>query len=149
MLLDLAPRFAMLAASIAAVACSKPVAAESDVIPAATTATESLEILRESAREVLDRNCGECHTSALPTALPRALAVYDLTQLDWSSRMSTGQLRDAEGRLKEPIAPTLGEQEVRATHASSDELDRFHRYVELETARRGAVAAGSPAARGR
>ena len=85
---------------------------------------------------MLDANCGECHTRGLATALPRALAVYDLTQLDWSRRMSEAQLRDAERRLREPIAPTQGEGEVRAIHASLAELDRFHRYVELEAARR-------------
>ena len=57
-------------------------------------------ILRESARELLDANCGECHTRGLPTALPRALAVYDLTQLDWAHRMSDAQLREAERRLR-------------------------------------------------
>jgi cytochrome c5 len=132
----------LLAASLAS-ACSKPPARTDSATPsvvAASTDTESLEILRESAREVLDRNCGECHTSALRTALPRALAVYDLSELDWSHRMSVAQLRDAEGRLHGPITPTLGEDEARATRVSSDELDRFHRYVELETGRRGGGA---------
>ena len=86
----------------------------------------------------MDANCGECHTTGLPTALPRALAVYDLTQLDWSRRMTDAQLREAERRLREPLAPTRGEGEVRPVHASAEELDRFHRYVVLETARRAA-----------
>jgi mono/diheme cytochrome c family protein len=143
MALDTARFLTPIAISALLASCSKPSAKTADVAPLAaplaTDDTESLEILRESAREVLDRNCGECHTSALPTALPRALAVYDLTQLDWSRRMSAAQLRDAEGRLHEPIAPTLGEEEARAVRVSSEEMERFHRYVEMETSRRGAV----------
>jgi mono/diheme cytochrome c family protein len=136
MLFTDAPLFVMLAVSISTAACSKPPATKPEVVPVPAADAESLEILRESAREVLDRNCGECHTSALPTALRGALAVYDLSQLDWARRMSAAQLRDAEGRLQGPVTPTLGEAEARATRISADELNRFHRYVELETGRR-------------
>jgi hypothetical protein len=121
--------------SVLLASCSKP-STTAEVIRLDGGDTQSIEILRESAREVLDRNCGECHTSALPTAIPRALAVYDLSQLDWSRRMSAGQLRDAEGRLREPLAPTVGKEEAREVHVSDDELDRFHHYVELELAKR-------------
>jgi hypothetical protein len=75
-------------------------------------------VLRESARELLDTNCGECHTRGLPSALPRALAVYDLTQLDWSRRMSDWQLQEAERRLREPVGPTRDEAEVRPIRAA-------------------------------
>ena len=34
--------------------------------------------LRDEARLVLERNCGECHVSAYPTAREGALAVFDL-----------------------------------------------------------------------
>jgi mono/diheme cytochrome c family protein len=118
--------------SAAITSCSKPSAPKPDAVPPAPTDAESREILRESARELLDANCGECHTSGFPTALPRALAVYDLMQLDWAHSMSDTQLRDAEGRLHGPLAPTLGEAEARPMRASDAELDRFHRYVELE-----------------
>lgn len=102
-------------------------------------AADDLDVLREAAREVLDRNCGECHTSTLPTALPRALRVYDLAQLDWSRRMSDTQLHDAEGRLREKIGATLGDGEVRPIVMSDEELAMFHRYVELEVRRRAAA----------
>jgi mono/diheme cytochrome c family protein len=94
--------------------------------------------LRESARALLETNCGECHTRGSPNALPRALAVYDLDQTEWSRRMTADQLREAERRLREPNAPTRGEDEIRAIHASPEELDRFHRYVEREIATRPA-----------
>jgi mono/diheme cytochrome c family protein len=102
----------------------------------ASQAVDDLGVLREAAREVLDRNCGECHTSTLPTAVPRALRVYDLAELDWSHHMTDEQLHDAESRLHDPIAPTLGEGEARPVRASAEELAMFHRYVELEVQRR-------------
>ena len=102
----------------------------------AQMAADDLGVLREAGREVLDRNCGECHTSTLPTALPRALRVYDLAQLDWSRRMSDAQLRDAEGRLRDKVGATLGDGEVRPIVMSDEELAMFHRYVELEVQRR-------------
>ncbi len=106
---------------------------------AATMAVDDLGVLREAAREALDRNCGECHTSTLPTALSRALRVYDLAQLDWSRRMSDAQLRDAEGRLRDKVGATLGDGEVRPIVMSDEELAMFHRYVELETQRRASA----------
>lgn len=133
----LAPFCAATTLSLSLASCSKAPATDVPTpvplpVPVPAVDTESLDTLRESAREVLDRNCGECHTSALPTALPRALAIYDLSQLDWSQRMTPVQLHDAEGRLKEPIAPALGDEEARTTRVSPDELERFHRYVEGE-----------------
>jgi hypothetical protein len=119
--------------------CSKRSAATPDAGPLAPADTESPEVLRQAARELLDANCGECHTGGLPTALPRALAVYDLTEFDWSRPMSDTQLREADRRLREPFAATRGEGEVRPIRASVVELDRFHRYVEFETGRRAAL----------
>jgi len=72
--------------------------------------------LRESARETLGKNCGECHTRGLPTALPRALAVFDLDEPDWSHRMTADQLREAQRRLDEPTAPALDENVRREIH---------------------------------
>jgi len=40
----------------------------------------------------------------------------------------------------QPIAPTLGEAEARAVRVSADELERFHRYVELETGRAAGIS---------
>jgi hypothetical protein len=117
-------------------ACSHPSARDHADAGAPTQAADDLNVLREASREVLDRNCGECHTSTLPTALPRALRVYDLAQLDWSRRMSDAQLRDAEGRLRDKVGATLGDGEVRPIVMSEEELAMFHRYVELEVQRR-------------
>ena len=130
----------MILLAAAAVSCSR---GSSDAPRAAASTAaldaESLEMLRESARELLDANCGACHTRGLPTALPRALAVYDLTDADWSRHMSDEQLHDADRRLHEPIAPTPGEGEARPVRATQEDLDRFGRYVAAETARRAAA----------
>lgn len=118
-------------------ACSRPTAQDTPQAGSSTqAAADELGVLREAAREALDRNCGECHTSTLPTAIPRALRVYDLAQLDWSRRMSDAQLHDAEGRLREKVGATLGDGEIRPIVMSDEELAMFHRYVELETQRR-------------
>ena len=133
------PALTLLTASLFLASCSKPAEAGHDAGSSAAPEVETLGLLRESARELLDANCGECHTRGLPTALPRALAVYDLTELDWSHSMSDAQLREAERRLRAPVAPTRGEAEVRPIHASDAALGRFQRYVQLETERRAAL----------
>jgi len=130
--------FPALVVPCAFAACSHPSARDHADAGTPTLAADDVNVLREASREVLDRNCGECHTSTLPTALPRALRVYDLAQLDWSRRMSDAQLRDAEGRLREKVGATLGDGEVRPIVMSDEELAMFHRYVELEVQRRAA-----------
>ncbi len=128
-----------LLAACAVAACSRASGQGAAGDAGAAARADELGVLREASRELLDRNCGECHTSTLPTALPRALRVYDLVELDWSRRMSDAQLRSADSRLHEPIAPTLGEGEARPVRASAEELARFRRYVELEVQRRSGV----------
>jgi hypothetical protein len=68
----------------------------------------------------------------LPTALPRALRVFDLTETDWSRRMSDDQLREAARRLREPLAPTRSEGEVRPIRASDIDRARFDLFVKRE-----------------
>jgi hypothetical protein len=137
--------FPALVVPCAFAACSHPSAHDHADAGAPPQAADDFSVLREASREVLDRNCGECHTSTLTTALPRALRVYDLAQVDWSRRMTDAQLRSAESRLHEPIAPTLGEGEARPVQASAEELAMFHRYVELEVQRRGQPPPGTSA----
>jgi hypothetical protein len=108
----------------------------------ATASTEpSLVELREAARETLDVNCGECHTRTMPTALPRALRIFDLTETEWSRRMSEDQLREAARRLREPMAPTRAETEARPIRASDQERARFELFVSKEIETRRAPAA--------
>jgi hypothetical protein len=100
-------------------------AAEPDPLPS----------LRESARAILSQHCGECHDPARTTALPGALAVFDVREPDWSSRMTAAQLANALWRLGEPIPP-----EGRPNDVTDAERTLFGRYVELETRRRSASA---------
>jgi mono/diheme cytochrome c family protein len=110
-----------------------------DVAPEAAQArVDPPDELREAARSLLETNCGDCHTRGSPRALPRALAVYDLEQLDWSVRMSDEQLRDAESRLHGSIAPSPDEGEARPMLATAEQLAKFHDYLEREVARRAA-----------
>jgi hypothetical protein len=96
--------------------------------------------LRESARAVLLRECGECHNRELDSAMPRALRVYDLTELDWSRRMTAEQLHDAESRLADDSVPVIGHDELRPLRVSPDERERFHAYVVRVLAEREAGA---------
>jgi hypothetical protein len=89
------------------------------------------ETLRDEARLTLERHCGACHIRDEPTALPRALAVYDLREPDWSARMNDAQLHDAVTRLGEPLPPDGKENDV-----SPAERATFARFVDAEVARR-------------
>ena len=100
----------------------------------------SLALLRQEARETLDANCAECHTRGLPTALPRALRVFDLSENDWSRQMSEDQLREAARRLREPTAPTRSETEVRPLRVSDAERARFDLFVAQEIEARRTAA---------
>jgi hypothetical protein len=84
--------------------------------------------LIEEARVVLEAHCGQCHVGSYETALPRALAVYDLTDPDWSTRLTDGQLRSALGRLRDPIA--LDGEAKREVPAH--DLALFQRFVDEE-----------------
>jgi hypothetical protein len=90
----------------------------------------------ERARAVLVTHCGECHVGGRPTALPRALAVYDLAAVDWSHSMSAVQLRDAVDRLRAPLAPTRGSDEARPLAVSDEERRSLQAFVDAELARR-------------
>jgi hypothetical protein len=76
---------------------------------AIAAATGPAPVPREAARKVLlARGCGSCHDSALPTANPGALAVYDLRDQDWPGKMSNERLPKLMTRLKSaPAADRL------------------------------------------
>jgi len=46
------------------------------------------------------RGCNKCHDGSLSTAKPAALAVFDLREPKWESRMSESQLEAMLGRLR-------------------------------------------------
>jgi hypothetical protein len=59
--------------------------------------------LREQARLVLEAHCGECHLQGYDSTRPGALAIFDLDEPDWSSRMSERQLRSVVVRIKNDL----------------------------------------------
>ena len=88
------------------------------------------QVLRDDARLVLERHCGQCHIGAYPTALPRALAIFDLSETEWAARMSLAQLDSALQRLSAPLAPDGAQNDV-----APNEREDVARFVELERAR--------------
>lgn len=45
----------------------------------------------EPTRGILAQHCGQCHLPNLPTSVPRALAVFDLTDEPWYGRLADEQ----------------------------------------------------------
>ena len=54
----------------------------------------------EPTRGLLAQHCGQCHLPNLPTSVPRALAVFDLTEEPWYGRLKADQYDDLLGRLR-------------------------------------------------
>jgi hypothetical protein len=136
-------------ASVLALAsgCRKPspdgvpsgLASSTPVTPGVITSQgQGHEALRDDARLILERHCGQCHIREYPTALPGALAVYDLREPNWSARMTDAQLRNALWRLDEPLPP-----DGRPSDVSPDERARFAAYVDAELARHALLDGGS------
>ena len=46
----------------------------------------------EPTRGILAQHCGRCHLPNLPTSVPRALAVFNLTEDAWYGRLTHDQL---------------------------------------------------------
>jgi mono/diheme cytochrome c family protein len=53
----------------------------------------------EPVRGILAQHCGRCHLPNLPTSVPRALAVFDLTDTPWYGRLEHDQFDDLMRRL--------------------------------------------------
>ncbi len=70
-----------------------------------------------AARDALVAPCGRCHQSTLPTADPKALAVFDLDQPAWSATMSRDQIESLGGRARG------------STRLGPDEKDAVERFV--------------------
>ena len=78
--------------------------------------------LRDSARLVLERECGECHIPDSPTGLPSALTVYDLRELEWSNRMTDTQLEKLSARIAGGAREMFDPFDVRNAGASPPPL---------------------------
>ncbi len=93
----------------------------------------ALDRLREPAREALKASCGRCHDHARPTALPRALQIFDLRENDWSARVTDVQMDHMVARFD-------------GFHMPPDDQVAVRKFLDAERARRSAVASMPPAA---
>jgi hypothetical protein len=85
---------------------------------------------RQAAKRVVDSYCSSCHTAGNPEAKPKALAVFDLAEAEWTTRMSVHLLRESVMRLAGVRGPT------RDRPAKPDEVSLVCSFVEAEIARR-------------
>jgi hypothetical protein len=86
--------------------------------------------LREAARSVLLGRCLPCHSRSTPGANPRALAIYDLDELEWPRHMTASRF---EGMLR------------RLSSAAPAQLAAVRALAAIE-ARRGPAEDGTSAA---
>lgn len=63
----------------------------------------TLVAIRDDAHRVMSARCGECHESHRATAVPRALAIFDLDHPDWPTRFDDH--RFAAGLMRFGSAP--------------------------------------------
>jgi hypothetical protein len=108
----------------------------------AASQAHSRESLRDRARIVLERECGECHIPEYPTALKPALRVYDLREEEWASRMTAAQLRKLSSRIVGGAREMFDPYDIRNADAgpppapSPRDIDAVQRYVQAELAHR-------------
>ena len=77
--------FAILAVAACSTSAARP--------PAAKT-----EDVRSAAHEMLARRCGECHERHRKTAVPKALAAFDLDAPEWPARFADPKRAEAAMR---------------------------------------------------
>jgi CubicO group peptidase (beta-lactamase class C family) len=79
---------------------------------AKSVAPTELEVAREQVRGYARTHCGRCHMASLPTALPRALAIYNLDADRWSSTLTAAQLRNGFPRRLNPQLDDEGKRQL-------------------------------------
>ena len=85
--------------------------------------SDSLGQLRDAAREAHQPSCGRCHDGARPTALRKALRIFDLHEPDWSATV-TGEQMDHMVRRFEGF------------HMPAADRVTVQRFLDAERARR-------------
>ncbi len=83
--------------------------------PGAGAPTAAANPWLDPAREVLVQHCGRCHRGDLPTALPKALAIFDLTRPIWNEHLVRPQYEGILTRVHESSA--IEADEVAAVEA--------------------------------
>lgn len=72
--------------------------AMTDAEPAPTVRPENR--WAEPTRGLLAQHCGRCHLPDLPTSVPRALAVFNLTEEPWYGRLTHDQYETLLERVR-------------------------------------------------
>jgi hypothetical protein len=70
--------------------------------------------LRESARAVLQAECGLCHIRGLKTAKAGALAIFDLTRGDFADGLTEVQMASVRSRLGSDLRESAEPRNVSA-----------------------------------
>jgi len=83
-----------------------------------------------AATKVVEAYCSSCHATGSPAAKPKALAVFDLADPEWATKVSVVHLRESVVR----IAGVRGA--TRDHPARPDEVSLVCSFVEAEIARR-------------
>lgn len=121
----------VVALALALAACGGEAGAEP--LPAPEADPRAPEIaLRDRARLVLESRCGQCHIGAYDTALPRALAIFDLSEVEWDARLGSAQLDDLNVRMERGLGPDGEDLGV-----TEEERRVIAEYVAAAHARRG------------
>jgi hypothetical protein len=99
----------------------------------------------DRARPVIEKHCGACHRPDSLQANPKALAIFDLSKLDWSATMTPAQLRNCVERVRNLLpAPS---DDKRATERAFDlfggpatpaEVAAVKTFVDAQVRRRAA-----------
>jgi hypothetical protein len=76
---------------------------------------------RDKARYVLEVHCGQCHRQDSPEAQARALAVFNLNELDWAHSLDTRQLEELVTRIQ-----------GRAPAQETEDVAVLQRFMEAE-----------------
>ncbi len=79
---------------------------------AKAAAPTEFQAARDSVRGYARTHCGRCHMASLPTALPRALAIYNLDADQWSSTLTAAQLRNGFPRRLNPQLDDGGKRQL-------------------------------------
>jgi len=99
--------------SATAVAALAPGCASVPTYQSRQVASLELTQVREQVRGYAKTHCGTCHTASLPTAVPAALAIYNLDAPAWSSTLTAAQLRNGFPRRLNGRLDDDGKQQLR------------------------------------
>ncbi len=125
--MDARPLFERLAPAVLtvlALACT-PSAAPHETAASSPAKCQEANPYRDQARHVLEVHCGLCHRQDSPRAQERALAIYNLNELDWAHSLDGRQLGDMVTQLQE-----------NSVTRGTEEVETLQRFVDAELALR-------------